>query len=209
MASFQWNYLCIAAVGYVLGSIPWGALIAKFNGVNILNRGSGSSGATNVKREVGKMAGNLVFFLDALKGMAAVWIAQMFPGMREESAYIYAFIGLFFALIGHSFSIFLKLRGGKGVSLTIGGLVLLAPSVLAFGILTWLVVFFTTRIVSLASICFSLILPLCVHLFFADSRMTYPVTLLSVFILMRHFGNMRRLASGTEYRFHSDRHPKP
>jgi glycerol-3-phosphate acyltransferase PlsY len=208
MAAFHWEYLWISIIAYGIGSIPWGAMVARYHGVDIVSRGSGSSGATNVKREVGKMAGNLVFFLDALKGMSVVLIAGMFPGMRGSQWFHFASIGLFFAMVGHSFSVFLKLRGGKGVSLAIGGLAVLAPSVLLFGLLTWAVVFFTTRIVSLASICFSLILPLCTHLFFLDSKITCSVGLLSIFILLRHIGNMRRLAKGTEYRFHP-KHPKP
>lgn len=187
-------------IGYLLGSIPVGYLVGKAYGVNVLTRGSHSIGATNVKRTVGKMAGNFVFLLDALKGfLATYWFHFFLPsGSALQNL---AILGLFGAILGHSFSIFLKFRGGKGIAVTIGGLIALMPNVLFIGIITWLTVFYGTKFVSLSSLCFGAILPLCSYLFGYSLAVNIFTIFLSGFIIVRHLPNIRRLLQGTEYRF--------
>ena len=104
--------------GYLLGSIPFGFLIAKAHGVSIFDVGSGNPGATNVLRTIGKKAGYTVFFLDAFKGILAVAL-----GIYTQ----YPYTALLAALIGHSFSCWIHFKGGKGVATLIGGLFLLMP----------------------------------------------------------------------------------
>ncbi|MDR2668194.1 MAG: glycerol-3-phosphate acyltransferase, partial [Puniceicoccales bacterium] len=148
-----------AAVGYLLGSIPFGYVIAKLRGVDILTAGSGNIGATNVRRSVGFGAGALVFILDSAKGSLATFWPILCIG--NDSGRQIAAVGLMGALFGHMFSAFLHFRGGKGVAVAIGGFAVLEPNVLPLALTTWLVVFAFGRFVSLASIFFALMLPLC------------------------------------------------
>ena len=115
-----------AGLGYLIGSLSFGYWIAKANGVDIFAVGSKSPGATNVKRSVGKAAGNLVFALDFLKGLVATgWPILMYSNTGYSDGY--GLIGLFTAVIGHSFSLFTGFRGGKGVAAMLGGVVALMP----------------------------------------------------------------------------------
>jgi glycerol-3-phosphate acyltransferase PlsY len=198
--SCQFLFFCALLLAYVLGSIPFGFLVAKARGTNILAVGSGNMGATNVRRTVGRWAGISVFFLDAAKGFLALHITRVFPKSALDPS-VLAAAALTGAFLGHNFSIFLKFRGGKGVSVTIGGLLSLMPNVLFIGLLTWVVVFAATRFVSLASVCFSLTLPLCSYLFAYPFVLNFLILAISAFIIGRHLSNIRRLIAGTEYRF--------
>ena len=127
--------LIAAVVGYLLGSLPFGYLVARAKGVNIFEVGSKSPGATNVRRVLGPGPGNLVLILDALKGAAAAgwpqlfWVVLTGQNVRggyyapsdEKFAVEIAIVGLVAALIGHAFSCFTKFRGGKGVATAAGG----------------------------------------------------------------------------------------
>ena len=115
-------------LSYVLGALPFGYLVAKSKGVNIMEEGSKNPGATNVKRVVGKGAGNLVFVLDFLKGFIAVIFAGPVAGILVDVPFgefsggeIDKVVALVAAVLGHSFSVFLKFRGGKGVATAGGG----------------------------------------------------------------------------------------
>src|SRR5690606_11880011 len=120
MSNF-WIFLT-ATAGYLLGSLPFGYLVAKAHGVDIFKAGSGNPGATNVKRVLGAKAGHTVLALDALKGaVATAW--PLFLETPHE--WVLALIGIVAAVIGHSFSIFTRFRGGKGVATAAGGLVVL------------------------------------------------------------------------------------
>ena len=111
-----------AIIGYVLGSLPFGYLVARTHGVDIFKVGSGNPGATNVKRSLGAKAGNTVLVLDVLKGAAATaW--PLLPMVAAPRPMVLALIGVVMAVVGHSFSIFTKFRGGKGVATAAGGLV--------------------------------------------------------------------------------------
>src|SRR5262249_37712374 len=145
-------YILATIIGYFLGAIPFGYIVARAHGVDIFKVGSGNPGATNVKRVLGekfgakgKRAGNLVFALDAVKGaVAASWAALAWTG--SATGYDWQFLGMTFsgqasgdewrlvglagvigAILGHSFSIFTKFKGGKGVATAAGGLVMLVP----------------------------------------------------------------------------------
>ena len=192
--------LAAAAGGYLLGAVPFGWLVARAHGVDILKVGSGNPGATNVKREVGKGAGNLVFLLDFLKGaLAAGW--PLLAGLPPEQLLTVQAVGLCAAILGHSFSIFLRGKGGKGVATTMGGLLALMPWVVLIGVGVWLVVFYATRYVSLASICFALVLP-AGNFFLSDSGVLTAIGAgLAVLIIFRHRSNIQRLLNGTEHRF--------
>lgn len=193
--------LAALAVGYLLGSIPFAVLIARRHGVDILKAGSGNPGATNVRRTLGKGPGNLCFALDALKGfVAAGGPVLLLAGTPAEIAGLAGLIG---ALLGHSFSVFLRFRGGKGVATTAGGLLALMPIVLVAGVVIWLITFYSTRYVSLASILMGLSLPITAWVL--GDRLPVSYLALSAFlalvIVLRHRVNLQRLAAGTEHRW--------
>lgn len=189
----------VSIIGYLLGSISFAVIISKRHGVDIFKAGSGNPGATNVKRVLGSKWGNLVFVLDALKGLvAAGWPLVVFP----ENGLRLAVIALIAAIIGHSFSVFLKFRGGKGVATTMGGLLAIMPITLLIGLLVWVVAFYSTKFVALASILFAFSLPIsAVNLYgSSDPRFTLSM-MLCVLIFFRHRSNLRRMLKGKENSF--------
>ena len=138
--------------GYVIGSINFAVPIARSKGVDLFAIGSGNPGATNVKRTMGAFWGNTVFVLDFLKGVATVWVCFVLFDSLESTKHLVGIIGLSGAIIGHSFSLFLKFKGGKGVATTMGGLLVLMWPVLVIGLVVWALFFYATKIVAVASI---------------------------------------------------------
>lgn len=192
------SIICTILVSYLIGSISFAAIVAKANGVDILHSGSGNAGATNVRRVVGKFASKLVFFLDVAKGSIATILPFAVYGRASEFSTQLACIALFFAVVGHSFSIFLRLKGGKGVAIAMGGLLVLMPEILFVGSVFWYMTFHATRIVSLASITFAATLPLTTYLLgFPKSELILSFVL-AVFIFVMHHSNIVRLINGTE-----------
>jgi glycerol-3-phosphate acyltransferase PlsY len=204
-----------AAVGYLLGSLPFGYLVARAKGVNIFEVGSKSPGATNVKRVLGKGPGNLVFFLDALKGVAAAgWPMLIWTNIDHiESAqrshfyfdhsisYPAAVAGLIGALLGHSFSCFTKFRGGKGVATAAGGFLVLLPFETLIAGAVWILAFYASRYVSLASILAAVALPVATFFLNQSSLLLGLSALIAVFVIIRHRANIVRLLNGTENKF--------
>lgn len=192
--------LCSLLVGYLLGSIPFAVFIARGHGVDIFTLGSGNPGATNVLRNLGKKAGYTCFLLDAGKGIAAAGLGFLFARFSSgANAELLAILGLIGAILGHSFSLFLKFRGGKGVATTVGGLFVIMPIVLLIGVGLWILLFYSTRYVSLASLGLGLSLP--ISAFFFESQLALILCLaLCVLLFVRHRANIQRLLNGTENR---------
>lgn len=202
-----------AAVGYVLGALPFGYLVARAHGVNIFEVGSRNPGATNVKRVLGSRAGNLVFVLDALKGAVAAggalgahlgweWApASDGPVVAGGDWLLIGIAGLVGALLGHSFSCFTRFKGGKGVATGAGGFLMLAPLVTLIGGLVWVVTFYVSRYVSLASILSALSLPAVALVLGQPLAIAFFGVLVAVFVVVRHRANIARLRAGTEPRF--------
>jgi glycerol-3-phosphate acyltransferase PlsY len=194
------NIALVTLVGYLLGAISFAVIVARSQGLDILRYGSGNPGATNVTRALGSKFGNIVFVCDALKGfIAAGWPLLVFGG---EHGLKLGIIGLIASIIGHSFSVFLKFKGGKGVATTMGGLVAIMPIVLLIGVAVWAAVFFTIRMVAIASILFAVSLSVSAYLLYGagDPRLTLGVVL-SVLIVVRHRSNIVRMFLGTESSF--------
>lgn len=198
--------LAVAAVsGYLLGSLPFGFLVARSRGVNIFEVGSRSPGATNVRRVLGAGPGNAVFALDALKGAAAagwplVCAAYLFRVPADRLGFL-GYAGLAAALVGHAYSCFTRFRGGKGVATAAGGLFVLLPLLALIALGVWTAAFYSTRFVSLASILAALSLPLSSALL-GKGPVSLAVTgVIAAFVVVRHRGNIRRLMDGTEKRF--------
>lgn len=210
------HLLIALAVGYLLGSLPFGYLVARSKGVNIFEVGSKNPGATNVRRVLGSGPGNLVFFLDALKGAVATgWPLIQVNWSRENGQFTSfstgfhtgdpaatqaAVAGLMGALLGHSFSCFTRFRGGKGVATAAGGLLVLMPVALLIGAVAWAVTFFTTRYVSLASLFASIAIPVAAFVLHEQRILVWLTILIAVLVIVRHRANIQRLMAGTESR---------
>lgn len=197
------NIVHIAAViiaGYLLGAIPFAVIIARMHGVDIFKQGSGNPGATNVKRSVSSKAGNIVFLCDFLKGcVAALWPSLVFAGATH--ALPLGVWGLVAAILGHSFSVFIKFRGGKGVATAMGGLLALVPLILITGLIVWAILFYSSRYVSLGSIGFGISLPISGLVYGSSTAMILFLTSLAAIVVIRHMSNIKRLLAGTESRF--------
>jgi glycerol-3-phosphate acyltransferase PlsY len=194
------NITIVSIVGYLLGAISFAVIVARSQGVNILTYGSGNPGATNVTRALGSKFGNIVFALDALKGgIAAGWPIVVFGG---ELGLKLGIIGLIASILGHSFSVFLKFKGGKGVATTMGGLVVIMPAVLLIGVAVWAAIFYSTRLVAIASMLFAVSLAVSAYVLYGvgDSRFTLG-SVLAVLIVVRHRSNIARMLQGKENSF--------
>ena len=189
----------VSIVGYLLGAISFAVIVARSQGVDILKYGSGNPGATNVTRALGSKYGNSVFACDALKGFVAAGWPLLWMG---EAGLRLGIIGLIASIIGHSFSIFLKFKGGKGVATTMGGLVAIMPIVLLIGVAAWAAIYFTIRMVAIASILFAVSLPVSAYWLHGsgDPRLTLGIVL-GVLIVLRHRSNISRMLQGTENSF--------
>lgn len=216
--------LIALVVGYLLGSLPFGYLVARAKGVNIFEEGSKSPGATNVLRvlsqkfgKAGKRLGYAVFALDASKGAAsAIWpffhiswtsadgALKSFAVSFERGDTLStqaAVVGMLAALFGHSFSCFTGFRGGKGVATGTGGFIVLVPIAVLIGAVVWAVTFFSTRYVSLASI-FSAIAVAVAAACLREQALLLGLTILvAVIVIIRHRANIQRLLNGTETKF--------
>jgi glycerol-3-phosphate acyltransferase PlsY len=177
---------------FIMGSIPVGVIVAKIKGVDLKKVGSGNIGATNVLRSLGKGPAALTLFGDMLKGTLAVALGRYF-GL---GIFYQGIIGLS-AILGHNFSLFLGFRGGKGVATSLGVFLLYSPQTALITFIIWIVVVLTTKYSSLGALISFGLLPLNIFLF--DSKDKLPVALLvTLFILIRHTDNIRRLIKGTE-----------
>ena len=202
--------LAIVVIGcYLLGSVPFGYLAGRLKGIDIRKAGSGNIGATNVVRVLGKRYGYPVFVLDFLKGFGAVVFSTVSATRATPewgSGETYAVLGAVSAVIGHSFPPWLKFRGGKGVATCAGALLALTPLALLIGAAIWILVFWLTRFVSVASITTATALPLVILLISARSKagdraLFYCSVCLAGIVIWRHRSNLSRLMRGSEPRF--------
>ena len=184
------------AIGYLLGSIPFGLLVTRAAGKGDVRKlGSGNIGATNVMRAGGKGLAALTLILDALKGAAAVWIAQnLLPGVPGGD--MAAAAG---ALVGHLYPVWIKFRGGKGVATLFGILLALWPTGALVYAIVWLAMLAITRISSAAGLCAALSAPIAAALF--DVNALFPLLLgFALLVVWKHRENIARLIAGTEPR---------
>ena len=187
--------LCLLSfvIGYLLGSIPFGLLLARFAGLGDLRQiGSGNIGATNVLRTGNKPLAALTLLLDLLKGTAAVWVGSHFGPYAAMAAGLGAFLG-------HLYPVWLGFRGGKGVATYVGVLLgLYWPAALVF-CAVWLLIAAITRYSSLAALAASIasVGTLAVT---GQSRLAVLFLLLTILLYIRHASNIERLVRGEEAR---------
>ena len=190
------NLLIVFAIGYLLGSIPFGLIVTRLAGKgDVREVGSGNIGATNVMRAGGKGPAAVTLLLDALKGALAVWIAQNFlpglPGADQAAA-----AG---ALIGHLYPVWLKFRGGKGVATLFGVLLVLWPAGAIVYAAVWVAALLLTRISAVAGIAAAISAPVSAAIIGGDPL--FPLLLgFALLIVWKHRDNLARLRAGTESR---------
>jgi glycerol-3-phosphate acyltransferase PlsY len=202
------GFLGIALVSYLIGSIPSGYLAGRLGGVDIRQQGSGNIGATNVTRVLGKRYGYPVFLADFIKGFSAIllapWLGRLF-GLSSSPEISQVVAGVF-VVVGNAFPPWLRFRGGKGVATSAGLFFGLIPAAAVIATLIWIIAFYTTRYVSLASVVAALALPVTVFIINHVTGMHRPfvfymTSTLAAIVILRHRTNIARLLRGTEQRF--------
>ena len=178
---------------FLLGSIPFGVVVAKVYGVNLKKVGSGNIGATNVLRAMGKGPALLTLVGDVLKGSLAVVAGRYFL----HSASLEGIIGLS-AIVGHNFSLFLRFRGGKGVATSIGVLLIYSPKAGVLTVILWLIVMLVTRYSSLGAIVSFGVLPFGIYVLDYTQEKLIISVLIAFLLIFRHTDNIKRLLQGTE-----------
>jgi glycerol-3-phosphate acyltransferase PlsY len=203
MAGISWTTVLLLVAAYLLGSIPFGLLFARLFGVgDVRKSGSGNIGAANVTRVAGPLPGILTLVLDMGKGAFAVWLTAHYA---SHSATAMMLAGLA-ALLGHCFSVWLHLKGGKGVATSFGVFAVLCPLAATAAALVFVLVLVFWRFVSLASISAAAATPLLVYFLWAPHHapplvISFGTLFASALIIYRHDTNLQRLVEGTEPRF--------
>ena len=193
----------IVLAGYLLGSMPCGYLAGRWcKGIDIREHGSGSTGATNVLRQVGKGPALVVFLLDLFKGTAAVLLARAVLGNSAHGWLVAAGLA---ALAGHIWPLWLGFKGGKAVATGLGMLLGLVPAVGLACLGIFMAMLSITRIVSISSVMAALALPILILAAGSASDPTPIAYLLlgvlaAAMVIWRHRSNLQRLAKGTEPR---------
>lgn len=204
--SFPVTFILCIAGAFLCGSVPFGYFAGKLKGIDIRQHGSGNIGATNVIRVCGKGIGIPVFILDMMKGLVPTLAPHwLMAGPEVGGAWISAAAVAcgFAAILGHMFTPWLGFKGGKGVATAAGVLLGIAPVAMLVALAAWLIVFFTTRFVSLASIASAVAVPSTMAaLMWRAQRWDWVLLsfgiVLGVLVIVRHRANIQRLLAGTE-----------
>jgi glycerol-3-phosphate acyltransferase PlsY len=203
MSEITLTEISIAVAAYLLGSVPFGLLLAKlFGGKDVRKAGSGNIGATNVSRVAGPVAGVLTLLLDAAKGSVAVVLAAR---VTNESA-LWMMIAGFLALIGHCFPLWLRFKGGKGVATAAGVFLALCPLAMLGALLLFILVATFWRFVSLGSIAAAAAIPLLMYVLWAPGHapphvVTFGSLAIALLVIYKHDANIQRLVEGEEPKF--------
>ena len=196
----------LIVIAYILGSIPNALWIGKvFRGIDVREHGSKNTGSTNAARVLGAKLGILTLILDISKGAIPVALslfmkADLLENMTGISSLDPIMVGIF-AIIGHSFSLFMKFKGGKAVATTVGVFTVLVPKALLLAAVVFFVIFAVTRYVSVSSITAAISLPIFMFFLYWDVPYTIFGGIIAILIIVKHKSNIQRLLNGTESKF--------
>lgn len=207
------SLLAVIVLSYLIGSFPTSILVGKYlKGIDIRDYGSGNAGGTNVLRTLGWVAGISVILFDVAKGwVASYYIAQFGYENGLISPLIVQILAGISSILGHVYTIFAKFKGGKGVGTAAGMLIAIYPLALLFCFSVFLLVAFSTKYVSLASMLAAITLPISLYLIeIYTEQPTSPIqfyfaVLVALFIVFTHRSNIGRLLKGEENRFGSEK----
>lgn len=187
--------LIIAA--YFIGSIPFAYIIVKLvKKIDIRTVGSGNAGATNAARVLGKWGFISVFLLDALKGFLPVFISLHYYGQAMITLIVAAVV-----VLGHTYTVFLGFKGGKGVATGAGVFLALAPAEIGIGLVVFIIVFIATKMVSAGSILASITLLIAVCLMSNWFALKVLTAVIVFFVIFKHRANIVRIIKGEENKF--------
>jgi len=197
--STYWIYPVAILIGYVLGSVPTGLWIGiVFYKKDIRKFGSGNIGATNAFRVLGKIPGIISLAIDVLKGFIPVLLAKL---ILVNYPYLPLMVGIS-AIFGHLFSIFLLFKGGKGVATGTGVYLALAPIPTLIAGIVFLVMAFSTRMVSVGSITSAIALAILVSIIHSNDVIFVIITLsIAILVIYKHRSNIQRIIRGEENKF--------
>ena len=199
-------YIVVALVAYLVGSVNFSVIISKkMAGFDVREKGSGNAGTTNMLRTVGKKAAAITLILDILKGVVAIFIAKLIGNIWQDlNGALLVQIAAILVVIGHTFPVFFKFKGGKGVATSLGVLLTLNWQIGLICLVFALVLMVLTRMVSLGSISAAILYPV-LSIFITQNYLVpgnYVLSsiILAVIVVFNHRENVKRLMSGTENR---------
>lgn len=187
-------YLALG-LSYLCGAIPFGLIAGKLRGIDVRTAGSGNIGTTNVWRLLGPRVGAAVFVLDVLKGLAPLFIVG---ALMSTPSHLGTALGAVLAVLGHTFSVFLGFKGGKGVATGLGAVAGLAPLAALIGFAAWCLFVLALRMISAASILAVSVGFVAAWLTGAPVEHIVVVGLIAAIAILKHIPNMKRIAAGTE-----------
>ena len=190
--------LLLLIIAYLLGSIPTGVLLAKiYGGKDLSKEGSGNIGATNVGRVVGKKAGIITLVGDCLKGIIPLVITMAVTG---RIPWLISAVALT-AFLGHLYPVFNKFKGGKGVATALGVFLVVSPLATFLAVITFALILYIWRYVSLGSIIAAGIMPALMGIFASSKIYIVLAVIVGGLVIYRHRENIKRLIDGNENRF--------
>ena len=209
-ASYVLGAIAVAAISYLIGSVNFAVIFSRSKGEDVRLYGSGNAGATNVMRRYGKWAAALVFACDFIKSVLCVFVGMLF--MPADG---FGYVAALFCMVGHTFPLYFGFKGGKGVAVCVGAMVVLNPLAAAISIIVYTLFLLFSRYVSLSSMAMVGVFPI-LNYYFPFSlfsiptgemdvralinyilRMAVPI-LWAVFVCFAHVENIKRLIHGTE-----------
>lgn len=184
--------ICILIVSYLLGGLSFGWFVSNAKGINILNEGSGNPGFTNVWRTLGIKYGIIALIGDATKGFLAVFFGGYFLDDLGMA------LALVMVVFGHSFSYMLHFKGGKGIATAAGALLYISPVAVLVCFIVLVILVAITKYMSVGSISVAILCPIIMFITGEPPVLVGTITILAMYIIWLHRGNIKRLVNGTE-----------
>ena len=202
------TYIVVAILAYLLGSISFSVIISKkMAGFDVREKGSGNAGSTNVLRTVGKKAAIITLICDILKGVVAILIALLAGRIIQglDNALLVQIAGVF-VILGHTFPVFFKFKGGKGIATSLGVLLIINWQIGLICLVFALILMILTRRVSIGSIAAAILFPVLVlfinqnYIVAESTNWSYLIfsIIVALFVIFNHRSNIKRILNGTE-----------